>query len=198
LKKSLFSLFFTASVTAVAVVFLSRVMADGQDFTVSIVGQEQSNISQYKREGLPIVFCGHTSRNKNEGLGWVMDQPSADCFFVIVQNVQKVPYAMTLGASEWWVCLQFTIETGSNKTYSAFRRQIAWSANPRLTWTFPIGGMRVLPVDFTCGYWAGLPPTPSEPELATMTAAFRYYDAAAGKEISVASKPTDVYLCPRR
>lgn len=176
---------------------LSGVMADGADFTVSIVGQKQSNASQFEIAGLPIVYCGRPAPHENEGVGWVMDQPSEHCFSVVVQNVQNAPYELTMGASEWWVCVQFTITTSSNQTYSVYRPQIAWTANIRETWVFPGGGMRVMPVDFTSGYWAGLPPTPSEPELATMTATFRYYDAAAGKDVSVVSKPTRVYLCPK-
>ena len=177
---------------------LSGVMADGADFTVSIVGQEQSNANQFEIAGLPIVYCGRPATNENEGVGWVMDKPSEHCFSVVVQNLQKVTDEVTMGASEWWVCVQFTITISSNKTYSVYRPQIAWTANIQETWVFPGEGMRVIPVDFTSGYWAGLPAAPSEPELATVTATFRYYDAAAGKEVSVASKPTRVYLCSKR
>jgi hypothetical protein len=41
--------------------------------------------------------------------------------------------------------------------------------------------------------WQGLPAAPSVPGVVSMTATFRCFDPA-GKTISVASKPTEVYL----
>jgi hypothetical protein len=127
--------------------------------------------------------------------------PTAYSFFVVVQNVQKVAYKAAWSASGWYDCLRFTITTGSGKTYSVTPGEgFSWSANPEETWLFPSGGMRVFLVDFNhgvwdgLGVWVGLPPTPSEPEVVTMTVTFDYPDSK-GKLISVTSRPTDVYLC---
>jgi hypothetical protein len=40
---------------------LTGVMADASDFTVSIVGQGQSNQWQYQKAGLPLVYCPPTT-----------------------------------------------------------------------------------------------------------------------------------------
>lgn len=165
--------------------------ANGKNFTVSIVGLTESD-SRYKHDGLPIVYRGRPTHI--QGLG--MDTPSAHCFFVVVQNVQKVSDRMTVSASAWWDCLRFTFTINSGKIYSVSRPPISWSCNPIETWIFPSGGMCVIPVDFNSGAWQGLPPTPSGPKLVTVTAVFRYPDSS-GKWRLATSRPTQVYLCPK-
>ena len=187
-------------IVIMAAALLSGAMADGQDFTVSIVGQWQSNKSQFEKEGLPIVYCPKIASTK---LNVHFGEPSSNCFFVVIQNTQKVADTMTMNSPAWYECLQFIITDGSGKIYSVSPAPIDWPKNIPETWTFPSGGMRVMAVDFTSSAmvgqqvgWQGLPPTPSEPEIVTMTVTFRYYDSA-GKQISVTSKPTEVYLCSK-
>jgi hypothetical protein len=172
--------------------FLAGVTAESKDFAVSIVGLRESNNLQFSREGLPIVYYAGPAHSA--GLLW--NEPSEHSFFVVVQNVQKVADKMAVSASAWYDCLRFTIKTSSGKTYSVSRLEFAWTANPIETWIFPSGGMRIIPVDFANPYWKELPPTPSEPEVVTMTVTFRYPDSN-GNWVSVASAPTDVYLCAK-
>jgi len=169
-------------------------------FTVSILGQKQYNQSQYDKGGLPIVICPKVASTLSTS---TFDQPSENCFFVVIQNTQKVADGIAMCLSEWYDCLQFKIIDALGKTYSVSPAPMDWSANILENWTFPIGGMRVMAVDFTsaamvgqCPGWQGLPPVPSAPELVTMTATFRYYDPT-GKPINVSSKPTAVYLFPK-
>ena len=183
-----------------AVTLLSGAMADGQDFTVSIVGQQQSNKSQYKREGLPMVYCPKVAPTKPDGQ---FGEPSRNCFFVVIRNTRKAAAKLTMDSSDWYDCLQFRVTDSSGRIYSVSPPPIDFAKNIPETWTFSSGGLRVMVVDFTSyapigqqAGWQGLPPIPSEPEIATMTATFRYYDSPR-KQISVTSKPTDVYLCPK-
>lgn len=166
---------------------LTNVPANCQNFAVSIVGLQQS----WQYEGLPMVYYAPNPRSRP--LGTDMGEPSYYSFFVVVQNVQKAPDRITMGASVWYDCLRFTLRTGSGKIYSVFHRPIIWSANPQEKWLFRIGGLRVIPVDFTSGSWQGLPPLDPPAEVLTMTVIFRYFDSK-GKSVSVTSSPTDVYL----
>jgi len=172
--------------------------ADASDFTVSIVGQQQRD-REYTSERLPVVYLATSPHKQADDF---MAGPTAhSSFFVVVQNVQKVADKMTMAGSGWYGSLSFIITSRSGKIYSVTPAYFSWSANPEETWLFPSGGMRVFTVDFThsvwpgLGGWQGLPPTPSEPEIATMTVTFRYPDSK-GKMASVTSSPTNVYLCP--
>jgi hypothetical protein len=172
-------------------------LVDGKAFTVSIVGQQQSNAQQHRKDGLPAVYCPKIASTRPNGH---FDEPSGACFFVLVQNAQKVANKVTMAASEWYDCLQFKMTDGSGRIYSISRAPMDWSANVQETWTFPSEGMRVTAVDFTSSAmvgqtvgWQGLPPAQSEPEIVHMTATFRYY-YSTGKPVSVTSEPTDVYL----
>ncbi len=176
-----------------AAFFLSGVRADAHDFIITVVGNEQEMDGSLKKDGLPIVICPKAGIHQLNG--YPMDQPSKNCFFVVIQNGQTVPDVLTMGASAWFECIQFKIKNSSGKVYTVEHRQISWAANPMVTWAFPSRGIRAIPVDFTNGAmegWEGLPPPPETPEIVTMTATFTYYDK--GKSISVSSKPTDVLL----
>ena len=187
-----------------AVTLLSGAMAGGQDFTVSIVGQWQSGQSQFKREGLPIVYCPGVDATKPSGQ---LGKPSSNCFFVVIRNTQKAAAKLTMDSSDWYDCLQFSVTDRSGKTYSVAPAAIDFAKNIPETWTFSSGGLRVVAVDFTSSApvgqqmaWQGLQPALKEPAMATMTATFRYYlrySDSLRKQISVTSKPTDVYLCPK-
>lgn len=64
-----------------AATLFSGLKAEAEDFTVSIVGQQQSNNSQYKSEGLPLVHCrrpGHGQTSNN-----VAHQLTLSSFFVV-------------------------------------------------------------------------------------------------------------------
>jgi hypothetical protein len=174
-------------------------LASSKDFTVSIVGQQQSD-RRYEREGLPLVYLATSTQKQADDF---RAGPTAhSSFFVVVQNTQKAADKLTMGASGWYDSLSFIVTSSSGGTYSVTPGKFAWSANPEETWIFPSGGMHVFLVDFThsvwqdLGAWQGLPPTPSEPEIVTMTVTFRYPDSK-GKMASVTSPPTDVYLCPK-
>jgi hypothetical protein len=179
------------------VLVLSGVMADAGDFTVSIVGQEQSNQWQYKDAGLPLVYCPPTTPGPANAR--MVDKSSGMNFYVVIQSTQTNADTIMMAASGWYDCLQFKITDRSGQVYSVARAEIDWSANPEMSWTFPGGGIRVMAVDFTSramfepmGGWLGLPPSPSEPEIASMTATFRYGDSEGQK--TVTSKPIRIYL----
>jgi F5/8 type C domain len=181
-----------ARISALAITFLANVTANSQDFAVSIVGQAQSD-TRNSREGLPLVYCPWP--NESVSPDWMNDEPSASSFLVVIQNLQNMPEKMTRGASSWYDCLEFTMTDSLGKTYHIARPLgPVWSANPMITWIFPASGFRVMPVNFTNGFWQGLPPSSREPELMTMTATFRYPDSS-GNMISVSSSPTNVYWC---
>jgi hypothetical protein len=188
-----------ALMIAVAITLLTNLTAKSKDFTVSIVGQQQKD-REYTPERLPVVYLPSSSNKQASGFNTGPKAQSS--FFVVVQNVQKVVDKMTMAASGWYGSLSFNITSSSGKTYSVTPAYFSWSANPEETWLFPSGGMRVFTVDFThsiwpgLGGWQGLPPTPSEPEIVTMTVTFRYPDSK-GKMASVTSSPTDIYLCPQ-
>jgi len=172
---------------------LSTGFANAGDFTVSIVGQSQSNQGQYKEEGLPIVFCPEINSKRPDG---AYGKSSGNCFFVIIQNTHEETNKVSMSASAWYDCLKFKITDSSGKDYTVTRTLIDWSANPTETWTFQGEGMRVLAVDFTgdamfnpMGGWQGLPPPPLSPEIVSMAATFRYYHS------EVTSTPAKVYLC---
>jgi hypothetical protein len=189
----------TLSSAIMAAMFFSEAMAQAEDFTVSIAGQQQSS-RQYAPEGLPLVYCPTPADGQTNSL--VANGSMAHSFFVIVQNLQPKTDTITMAMSDWYDCLQFTITESSGKTRAISRTEVPWNFNGLETWTFPINGMRIIAVDFT-GHtmigqptdWQGVPPAPLHPELVTMTATFRYYDATK-KEVSVTSKPTEVYLWP--
>jgi hypothetical protein len=177
---------------------LSSVVADANDFTVSVVGQRQSNKWQYKEEGLPLVFCPQSTSKQTNVQG--ADKTSYNDFFVVIHSTQKMADTITMASSGWYYCLRFKITDSSGKVYSVSRPVFNWSANPEESWTFPSGGLRVFAVDFTSEDlmgqmtdWQGLPPSPSVPEIVSMTATFCYGDSEGKK--TVTSEPTKVYLC---
>lgn len=173
---------------------LGMVVAEGRDFTVSIVGQGQKRV-EYTGETLPLVYCPAPNQKfPAHGTDGMNNEPAANSFFVVIQNTQNAADKITMGASSWYDCLQFTIMDKAGNTYEVSHRAFSWSANPIETWVFPSSGLRVMPVNFTSGSWQGLPPTLAEPEIVTMTATFRYPDASGGMA-SVSSGPTKVYLC---
>jgi hypothetical protein len=184
MRKSL-SLFLVAGMVA-ATTLLAGLPANSQDFAVSVVGMQQS--WQYK--GLPMVYYGGNHRSRSPEMGELSDYS----FFVVVQNVQKVPDKITMGASAWHGCLHFTLKTGSGKIYAISRMpSFNWSANPMMPWIFTSGGIRILPVDFTSGSWQGFPALQPPDQIVTLTVKFSYPDSNR-KMASVASSPTDVYL----
>jgi len=171
-------------------------MADVHDFSITIIGHEQGIDASQKSGGPPIVLCPKSDNHQPNG--YVMDQLSEHCFFVVIQNRLPVPAAITMNCSGWYEALQFKMTDSSGKVYNIKHGLISWSANPLLTWNFASGGIRNMPVDFTNGAmtgWQGMPPAPSSPKIVTMTATFTYGDTP-GKLISVSSKPTDVELHP--
>jgi hypothetical protein len=188
-------------ICVVVLISLGKALADGGDFSLSIVGEAQSNKGQYAREGLPLVFCPVAASRQD--YPYIFGTTSDSSFFAVIQETQKKAEKITMDLSSWYGCLQFKIVDGSGKIYSVIRTPAVWSANPLETWTFPSGGMRIIVVDFASGAmvgqtagWQGLPPAPSVPEIVSVTATFRYYNSE-GKAVSVTSKPTDVYLCPK-
>lgn len=184
MRKSL-SPFLVTGIVAAATL-LAGLSANGQDFAVSVVGMQQS----WQFEGLPMVYYDANPQSRGSGMGG----PSDYSFFVVVQNVQKAPDKITMGASAWDECLQFTLKTSSGKIYSVSRSpSFVWSANPMITWLFPSGGLRILPIDFTSNGWKGLPILAPPDQVVTMTVTFRYPNSKK-EMISDTSSPTDVYL----
>lgn len=182
-------------ILAVAVTFLGDVTADSQDFTVSIVGRDQSRYWPYERDGLPIVYYTNSGFQRPRNfIDSSNGELNAFSFFVVVRNVQNGAARMSARASDWYNCLQFKIRTKSGGNYQVSRREQIWTRNPIETWTFSSGGKRAIPVDLTSSEWQGLPAGVSPyPEIVTMTATFRYPDST-GKMVSVESGPTDIYF----
>jgi hypothetical protein len=166
---------------------------NGANFTVSIVGQQQ-RARPFTTERLPGIYRFDSHSRPSAFVS------SEYCFFVVIRNVGKSARTLTCSAFTWEQSLEFKVADHSGHTYSISRVLPPQSMNPIESWTFPPDGMRVIPIDFTRNLftrgWSGLPPAPSEPELAIMTVTFRY-PGSKGKMASVSSPPTEVYLCPK-
>jgi hypothetical protein len=177
-----------------AAIPLTNKLANAHEFIITIVGHDVM-YNGSRKAAAPVVVCPKSGIHEING--YSLDQVSQHCFFVEIQNRQKVPDVIRMSASAWFDSLKFEITDRSGKIYTTEHVSSEWAANPMVTWTFASGDMRDIPIDFTNGAmagWQGLPPPPSAPETDTMTATFTYYDTATGKTISVRSKPIDVIL----
>jgi hypothetical protein len=172
------------------------------DFTVSIVGREQSSLNVFASEsieGLPMIYCPIAGSPQKTGSE--EDKSESKSFFVVVQNTKDSAIKIKMLMSDWAECLSFKMTDSSGKVYSIHAGSAAYTLNAPYARTFPSHGMYVWPVDLTQvaedwnnnSGWEGQPEASSEPELVTMTATFRSLNSA-GKAVSVTSEPTEVYL----
>jgi hypothetical protein len=160
--------------------------AAGEDFAISIVGSSQSEQLPDKLEkGIPIIFLPADLARK----------PIDQAFYVVVRNSRESASTITMLTSSWYNSLEFSITDSSGKTHSVKRGLQNWFANAQEPWVFAAGGVRIFPINFTDGKWSGLPPAPSRPQAAKMTATFTY-DAKSERR-TVSSPQTNVVLDAR-